>query len=340
MPASATSASCTAQLARRLEHIVRLDVRAPDVVIEDACQFAWSRLLHHRHRVHRETAITWLARTAVHEAFKLLRRDGREAPLEAALDQASPASPHDLVERRERLAEIGDLPERQQRVLWLHALGLSYAEIARARGVHGAHGRAAAATREGTRQRRGPGLAPAQTAHLQPLPRPPALAPPALGRAQLARLGALLGPRPPALVDALRIGTVAHRRAPARVAPDEERDAAEHDERTDRDDDRRAAAEAASAAGGRRGRDGRGRRGGRNRHARLREPRLQRVRWPAPEPPPATPAPPRGRPQGQTRSLAQPEPSTRAAAPSPASRARRRKGARPRRPPRGRRSRR
>lgn len=119
-----------AQLARRLESIVRLDVRAPDAVIEDACQFAWSRLLHHRHRVRRETAITWLARTAEHEAFKLLRRDGREAPLEAALDQASPASPHDLVERRERLAEIGDLPERQQRVLWLHALGLSYAEIA------------------------------------------------------------------------------------------------------------------------------------------------------------------------------------------------------------------
>ncbi len=118
------------QLARRLESIVRLDVRAPDAVIEDACQFAWSRLLHHRHRVHREAAMSWLARTAVHEAFKLLRRGRRDAPLEAAIEQAAPASPHELVERRERLAGIGDLPERQQRVLWLHALGLSYAEIA------------------------------------------------------------------------------------------------------------------------------------------------------------------------------------------------------------------
>jgi hypothetical protein len=45
-------------LAPRLEQIVRLDVRAPDPVIEDACQFAWSRLVYHSHRVRRETALT------------------------------------------------------------------------------------------------------------------------------------------------------------------------------------------------------------------------------------------------------------------------------------------
>ncbi|MBV9685381.1 MAG: sigma-70 family RNA polymerase sigma factor [Solirubrobacterales bacterium] len=123
-------------LARRLEHIVRLDVRAPDAVIEDACQFAWSRLLHHRHRVHRDTVVTWLARTAVHEAFKLLRRDRRELSLDTVAEDAiaTPAppsgSPHELAECRERLAGIGRLPVRQQRVLWLHALGLNYAEIA------------------------------------------------------------------------------------------------------------------------------------------------------------------------------------------------------------------
>jgi RNA polymerase sigma factor (sigma-70 family) len=125
-------------LAARLEQIVRLDVRAPDVVIEDACQFAWSRLLHHRHRVHRETVLSWLARTAEHEAFKLLRRDGRELSLEAVAEQAiprpaltSPTTPLELFERRERLAALARLPERQQRALWLAALGLSYAEIAR-----------------------------------------------------------------------------------------------------------------------------------------------------------------------------------------------------------------
>ena len=60
--------------ARRLEQIVRLDVRASDAVIEDACQVAWCRLLGHGERVHRETVMAWLARTAVREAFRSLRR--------------------------------------------------------------------------------------------------------------------------------------------------------------------------------------------------------------------------------------------------------------------------
>jgi RNA polymerase sigma factor (sigma-70 family) len=127
-------------LAGRLEHLVRLDVRAPDVVIEDACQFAWSRLLHHRDRVHRETVMSWLVRTAVHEAFKLLRRARRELSLEAAAEGPMPSAmgwepaPCELIEHYERLAELGRLPLRQQRALWLHALGLSYSEIARHEG--------------------------------------------------------------------------------------------------------------------------------------------------------------------------------------------------------------
>ena len=128
------------RLSGRLEQIVRLDVRAPDVVIEDACQFAWGRLLHHRHRVHHETVLSWLARTAVHEAFKLLRRHRREVSLEATAEDAAPqmlesrATPVELFDRRERLAELGRLSDRQQRALWLHAFGLSYAEIARHEG--------------------------------------------------------------------------------------------------------------------------------------------------------------------------------------------------------------
>src|SRR5256714_15535245 len=79
-------------LARRLERIVRLDVRAPDVVIEDACQFAWSRLVHHRARVRRDGALSWLAKTAVHEAFKLIRRADRELSLDAALETLGDAA--------------------------------------------------------------------------------------------------------------------------------------------------------------------------------------------------------------------------------------------------------
>jgi RNA polymerase sigma factor (sigma-70 family) len=120
-------------LAKRLEQIVRMDVRAPDAVVEDACQFAWSRLVDHCHRVHRETAMSWLARTAVREAFKLALYGRRELPLEPESGHAGAASvpaPDVIVVARERLAEVSRLPERQQRVLWLCALGLSYREIA------------------------------------------------------------------------------------------------------------------------------------------------------------------------------------------------------------------
>ncbi len=119
-------------LAPRLEQIVRIDIRASDALVEDACQFAWTRLLHHAGRVRREAALSWLATTAVHEAYKLIRRRDRDLSLDdagdAALVAASPG-PEDLVEQRERLESIRSLSERQQRLLWLRALGLSYAEI-------------------------------------------------------------------------------------------------------------------------------------------------------------------------------------------------------------------
>jgi RNA polymerase sigma factor (sigma-70 family) len=143
-------------LSPRLERIVRLDVRAPDAVIEDACQFAWSRLLHHRDRVGRDAALSWLAKTAVHEAIKLVRRDQRELSLDGGGDgrgerrgegrgegtgegagerrgqplfQGLAPGPQEHLEQRERLDALAGLPERQRRALWLHALGLSYAEI-------------------------------------------------------------------------------------------------------------------------------------------------------------------------------------------------------------------
>jgi len=129
-------------LAGRLEQIVRLDVRASDAVIEDACQVAWCRLLHHSHRVHRETVMAWLARTAVHEAFKLARRDRRELSLNAVLEHGdepawaiAPATPEQLFDYRERIEQLCRLPERQQRVVWLHAFGLSYTEMAAHEGI-------------------------------------------------------------------------------------------------------------------------------------------------------------------------------------------------------------
>jgi RNA polymerase sigma factor (sigma-70 family) len=121
--------------ATRVRRLVRLGVTAPDAVIEDACQVAWMRLVDHRARIHRETATRWLVRVAVHEALKLLDRGARDVSLDELADESgeSPLRSPDLIEeladRRSRLAAIGDLPTRQQRLVWLQICGFSYAEM-------------------------------------------------------------------------------------------------------------------------------------------------------------------------------------------------------------------
>ena len=125
------------QLSPRLRQIVRSQVRASDPVIEDACQIAWSRLIRHSERVRREAALSWLATTAMREAVKLARRDGRELSLDAELERTGELplpsrapGPAEVLELRDRLAELRQLPERQQRLVWMHAAGLTYLEKA------------------------------------------------------------------------------------------------------------------------------------------------------------------------------------------------------------------
>jgi RNA polymerase sigma factor (sigma-70 family) len=124
-------------LSPRLRQIVRSDVRTSETVIEDACQIAWSRLIRHSEHVRREAVLSWLATTAVREAFKLSRRDRRELSLDAELERAgelafpSPApGPAELAELRDRLAEVRRLPVRQQQLVWMQAAGLTYVEMA------------------------------------------------------------------------------------------------------------------------------------------------------------------------------------------------------------------
>lgn len=125
------------EFASSLKHIVRGGVGASDAVIEDACQAAWTRLVHHRHRISEQAARGWLTRTAVHEAFRLWRLEVREPPLPADeehpplafLHRAAP-DPQQLLEQRQRLDSVGLLPYRQQRVVWLVALGASREEMA------------------------------------------------------------------------------------------------------------------------------------------------------------------------------------------------------------------
>ena len=120
---------------------VRSGVAAPEAVIEDACQFAWSRLLDHRDRVSHDRAVAWLVTTAVHEAVKLTRRAGRELSLEALMEETddlrlSRAAPsaHETLEPQLRLELLGALPERRRRLLWLQALGFDYREMAKRTG--------------------------------------------------------------------------------------------------------------------------------------------------------------------------------------------------------------
>lgn len=126
------------EFASSLARLVRGGVHASDVVIEDACQAAWTRLVLHRHRITEQAARGWLTRTAVHEAVKLSRREVREPPSTpddehpplAWLHPARP-EPQQLLEQRQRLDSLRALSYRQQRLVWLGAIGVNRDEMAR-----------------------------------------------------------------------------------------------------------------------------------------------------------------------------------------------------------------
>jgi RNA polymerase sigma factor (sigma-70 family) len=126
------------ELAPRLQRIVARNVRAPEPLIEDACQIAWSRWVTHRDRVAPGSVLAWLATTATREALRLLRCESRQVPFSEQpgsggqiinLPVRAPG-PEQVVELRERLAEVRRLPVRQQTVLWMQGLGYDYREIA------------------------------------------------------------------------------------------------------------------------------------------------------------------------------------------------------------------
>jgi RNA polymerase sigma factor (sigma-70 family) len=124
------------QLSARLLSLVARNVIAPPAVIEEACQVAWSQLHTHRGRVESRGVFGWLATTAMREALRMLRLQKREASLEDPVHWAEvialpvPApGPDRVVEMREQLAEVRQLPVRQRQMLWLHGLGYEYGEI-------------------------------------------------------------------------------------------------------------------------------------------------------------------------------------------------------------------
>src|SRR5690348_3592790 len=70
------------QLQPQLVRILASNLQAPEWVIDDACQTAWSTLLQHRGAVAPGGELGWLSTTATRAALRLLRRERSAEPQE------------------------------------------------------------------------------------------------------------------------------------------------------------------------------------------------------------------------------------------------------------------
>jgi RNA polymerase sigma factor (sigma-70 family) len=119
----------------KLVRAVARIVHASDELIEDACQEAWMILV--RHQPARSAIFAWLRVVAVHEAYRLCRAEQGAEHLED-IDHdggweaiiAGATAIDDVVEARQALALLAELPERQRDDLALLVAGFSYREIA------------------------------------------------------------------------------------------------------------------------------------------------------------------------------------------------------------------
>lgn len=129
------------ELGGELERIVSANVRASSGLLEEACQAAWAGLVGQRARIVPGTELCWLAITATREALRLSRLERRELSLEQECEQQGELielsfgpGPDDVVELRERLADVRVLPPRQRQMVLLQGFGYRYEEIAAATG--------------------------------------------------------------------------------------------------------------------------------------------------------------------------------------------------------------
>lgn len=119
-------------------------VNASPELIEDACQAAWTILL--RAQPDRSTTLlAWLRTVAVHEAYRLLRRDRATVSLDGltSADRDIGDGPPDdwlsalaenrldeQLEARRALVALASLPARQRQYVTWKVAGHSYREIA------------------------------------------------------------------------------------------------------------------------------------------------------------------------------------------------------------------
>lgn len=134
---------------RRAPALDQAGVNAPEALIEDACQFAWTQLI--RTPPDRGPRLFgWLRTVAIHEAYRPSRAQRRETALEElvapeANGGSSPEGWEALIEglvdldtqldAKRGLSVLASLPERQRRYLALLVAGYRYQEIVELAGV-------------------------------------------------------------------------------------------------------------------------------------------------------------------------------------------------------------
>jgi DNA-directed RNA polymerase specialized sigma24 family protein len=122
---------------RSLVRVVRSLVCAADEDVHDACAFAWMQFL--RRQPDREMAFNWLVKVATREAWRLARRDRRDARLEDLAVDSCAALGRDTLDdamaARDALELLASLPDRPRRYLALQVSGHSYDDICAATGA-------------------------------------------------------------------------------------------------------------------------------------------------------------------------------------------------------------
>lgn len=123
---------------RDLHRAIARRVNGSTQLVEDACQFAWMRLIDCQ--PDRDKIFGWLYVVALHEAYRLSGIERRDAHLDCLPSRdgdwtalmTDPRTIELVLEAREALRAVAALPARQRRDFALHVGGHSYREIATA----------------------------------------------------------------------------------------------------------------------------------------------------------------------------------------------------------------
>lgn len=123
---------------RDLHRAIARRVNGSTQLVEDACQFAWMRLIDSQ--PDRDKVFGWLYVVALHEAYRLSGVERRDAHLDCLPSRDGdwttlmndPRTIDLVLEAREALRAVAALPEHQRKDFARHVGGYSYREIATA----------------------------------------------------------------------------------------------------------------------------------------------------------------------------------------------------------------